>query len=72
MLGSDVACRLAYTDYEKAAAGLGAIGFRMDKAEKDKIQDIFREARAALKQGKPVVVNCLLGKSKFRDGSISV
>lgn len=72
MLGSDVACNLAYTSYEKSAIGLGASGIIMDKAEKDQIGQLFQEAKKLTRNGSPVLVNVLISTSKFREGSISV
>lgn len=72
MLGSDVACNLAYTSYEKAAEGLGAAGIVMDQSESGKVRELFEEAKRLTRGGAPVLVNVLIGKTKFRDGSISV
>jgi acetolactate synthase-like protein len=73
MLGSDVACRLEYTRYDKAAEGLGAVGMYADDKDKDNLQAIFAKAREVTRTlNKPVLLNVLIGKTKFRDGSISV
>lgn len=74
MLGSPIGCELAYTDYHKVAQGFGAIGHLLDKDEhlKNNNNNLIAKARDDLESGHSVVVNCLIGKTKFRDGSISV
>lgn len=73
MLGSDVACRLTFADYEKAAIGLGAIGIKVDDKDNDRLKEVFAKAVQATREAKkPVLVNVLIGKTSFREGSISV
>jgi len=72
MLGSDVSCHLAYCNYDKAVEGLGASGIRLGAEENDKLKEVFEEATKRVRGGKPVLMNVLIGKTKFRDGSISV
>ncbi len=36
------------------------------------IDKVLKEAQETQKQGKPVLINALIGKTNFRDGSISV
>lgn len=88
MLNSIAACKLEYTRYEQAAVGLGAAGgFLLDclydddgkiKAETDeqqraRITETLQQARRlAQEKSLPVVVNCLIGGTDFRDGSISI
>lgn len=72
MLGSDVACNLTYQTYEKAVEGLGARGFVLDAPDKGSIKSVLEEAKQISRRGYPVIVNALIGKSKFREGSISV
>lgn len=72
MLGSDVACNLTYQTYDKAVEGLGAKGFVLDAVDKSKIKSVLEEAKQISRRGHPVVVNALIGKSKFREGSVSV
>lgn len=74
MLGSPVGCELAYTDYHKVADGFGARGYKLDKDEDlTDGNDVIARAKHDLdNNGQSVVVNCLIGKTKFRDGSISV
>lgn len=73
MLGSDVACRLAYTHYERAAEGLGAVGMYADDKHNDKLKEMFKKATEVTRtEKKPVLMNVLIGKTSFREGSISV
>jgi acetolactate synthase-like protein len=70
ILGDDVACRLAYTDYHVVAQGCGAEGLLLDN-EAD-IDATLSRARDIARGGKPVLVNAKLGRSDFRKGSISI
>lgn len=74
VLGSDVACRLEYTNYEQAVLPFGANGYKLDATNEKEIGKIIEEAINKTKgdNGKPALVNCLIGKSSFRDGSVSV
>jgi acetolactate synthase-like protein len=52
---------------------LGGIGFRLDQANENEIADIFKQANEINQhQRKSVLINCLIGKTSFREGSISV
>ncbi|XP_022703452.1 acetolactate synthase-like protein isoform X1 [Varroa jacobsoni] len=70
--GSSVACPLSYCDYDVVAKGLGAEGRHLTGGDEERIADIFKEAIELNKQGKSVLINALIGKTAFRDGSISV
>ena len=70
LLGSDVATRLAHTDYDKAAIGLGAYGTRV--SSETEIQEALRKAKSHAMNNKPFLINALIGKTEFRKGSISV
>ena len=70
LLGDDVACRLAYTDYHTIAEGCGAKGLRVDAL--DQVDGALDEAIATSRAGTPVLVNAILGKTDFRKGSISM
>ncbi|KAK3886330.1 hypothetical protein Pcinc_009506 [Petrolisthes cinctipes] len=69
--GSSVGCDLAYCDYHKAVEGLGGRGILLGRGDsiKDKLQEAQRLYR---EEGVSVLVNTLIGKTKFREGSISV
>lgn len=70
ILGDDVACRLAYTDYHRIADACGGKGFRVD--DHAQVDGVLDEALTVSRAGTPVVVNAILGKTDFRKGSISI
>lgn len=73
MLGSSVACNLDYCSYETVAEGFGGRGFLLDSDCSDEdIRETLRKAQEVSREGKPVLINCLIGKTNFREGSISV
>ena len=52
---------------------LGAVGYQLDRQNQTQIRDILREAiQWNQHQRKSILINCLIGKTDFRDGSISV
>ncbi|XP_027951090.1 acetolactate synthase-like protein isoform X1 [Eumetopias jubatus] len=71
-LGSNVACGLAYADYHRAAMGLGAQGLLLSREKEDQVVEVLRDAQQQCRGGHPVVVNILIGRTDFRDGSIAV
>ncbi len=70
MLNDDVGTTLRQTDYHLAAEGLGAKGFLLTTP--DQIDDVLQQAKAAAAAGQPVLVNALLNRSSFREGSLSM
>jgi len=73
ILGTEVACKLNYTDYHEVAKGYGGLGCHLTRDDKDRITDVLKAARElSLTTGKSVLINALIGKTGFRDGSISV
>ncbi len=70
ILEDDVGTRLRYTDYHSAAGGLGARGFLLDRP--DRIGRVLAAAKKAARQGRPVLINAKIGRSSFREGSISI
>lgn len=62
---------LQYCDYHKSVEGLGGRGMLLGRGDniKDKLQEAQRLYR---EEGTSVLVNALIGKTKFREGSISV
>ncbi|KAL4224666.1 hypothetical protein ACF0H5_015363 [Mactra antiquata] len=72
MFGSNVACQLAFTNYETVAIGYGGKGMRIDRTNEDKIKEVFNEAIKQSRDGHSVLINALIGKTNFREGSISV
>ncbi|XP_015790394.1 acetolactate synthase-like protein [Tetranychus urticae] len=72
ILGSDVACKLAYTAYEEAARALGAEGFKIDRTNETEMESIISKSLEIARTSSPVLINTLIGRTDFRDGSISV
>ncbi|MCZ6727215.1 MAG: thiamine pyrophosphate-binding protein [Acidobacteria bacterium] len=70
IFGDDVGTVLRRTDYHSVAEGYGGRGLLLDRP--DMIGATLEAARAAHKVGKPVLINALLAKSDFRQGSISM
>lgn len=71
MLGSSVGCNLTYTEYHKVAEGFGAKGYKITN-ESEMISANIIENSKKDSDRSTVVVNSLIGKTKFRDGSISI
>ncbi|XP_044275202.1 2-hydroxyacyl-CoA lyase 2 isoform X2 [Varanus komodoensis] len=72
MLGSNVACGLEYLDYHVVAEGLGGKGFLLSRQNEEQMDDIIKAAQSECRSGRPVLLNALIGKTNFREGSISV
>ncbi|KAK2864407.1 hypothetical protein Q7C36_003561 [Tachysurus vachellii] len=72
LLGSNVACGLSFTDYHVVADGFGGKGYLVGREDESRLKDIVIEAQRECKEGKAVLLNVLIGKTNFRDGSISV
>ncbi|XP_052654927.1 2-hydroxyacyl-CoA lyase 2 [Harpia harpyja] len=72
LLGSNVACGLEYLDYHAVAEALGGKGFVVGRQDRERLDAVLRAAQDACRQGHPVLINALIGKTDFRDGSISV
>ncbi|MBL8350149.1 MAG: thiamine pyrophosphate-binding protein [Burkholderiaceae bacterium] len=70
MLHDDVATVLARSAYHEVAAGFGAKGLRVQRA--DELQPALAQARAWARQGHAVLVNVWLDKTEFREGSLSM
>ena len=71
MFGAATACNLAYCAYDDVARGYGGEGYQISKATED-ISKVIAKAQGIAKGGKPVLINALIGKSNFREGSLSV
>ena len=65
-----MATRLAPTAYERVAEGFGALGLSVD--DEAALPGVLRQAREAAAEGRPVLVNVHVGRTGFRDGSLSV
>lgn len=61
-----------YTDYDVVANGFGGVGIKMDVSNNSNISEVFQGARKEHASGKSVLINALIGKTNFRDGSLSV
>lgn len=72
MFASDVSTVLEYCAYDKVAQGLGGVGKCIDHPDADIAQDVRDAQRTAHDTGKPVLLNVLIGKTSFREGSLSV
>ncbi|XP_061684209.1 2-hydroxyacyl-CoA lyase 2 [Syngnathoides biaculeatus] len=72
ILGSNVACGLAFTDYHTVADGYGGKGYLIRREDEERLGSIIREARKESQKGKAALLNVLIGKTNFREGSISV
>lgn len=54
------------------AEGFGGRGYLLDRTNEDEMETVLRAAQKDTAEGHSVVLNCLIGKTKFREGSISV
>ncbi|XP_061637301.1 2-hydroxyacyl-CoA lyase 2 isoform X1 [Phyllopteryx taeniolatus] len=72
ILGSNVACGLAFTDYHTVADGYGGKGYLIRREDEEQLGNIISEARKQSQMGKATLLNVLIGKTNFREGSISV
>jgi len=69
-LGDSVATDLAFTDYHEVAKGYGGDGVKITQV--NQLAEAINKAREANKEGKPFLINAILGKTDFRKGSISM
>jgi len=70
MFGDDVGTVLRRTDYHQVARGYGGEGLLLD--DPARIDEVLLEAKRLAAQGRPVLVNVLLSRSDFRQGSLSM
>ena len=70
MLDDDVGTVLARSDYQDVAAALGGHGVLLKHA--DQTAACLQEARDAASKGVPVLINCWLDGTDFREGSLSM
>lgn len=54
------------------ADGYGGKGYLVKREDESKLSEIIRQAQKEAKEGKAVLLNVLIGKTNFREGSISV
>jgi acetolactate synthase-1/2/3 large subunit len=70
MLGDDVGTVLRRTDYHLVATGYGGEGLLLD--DPHRVDEILLEAKRLAASGRPVLINAILSKSDFREGSLSM
>ncbi|MEW6730220.1 MAG: thiamine pyrophosphate-binding protein [Acidobacteriota bacterium] len=70
ILKDDVASVLAHCDYHNVVKGFGADGTRIERIEE--LVPTIAQARAAIRQGRPYLINAIIGRSEFRKGSLSM
>jgi acetolactate synthase-1/2/3 large subunit len=70
LLGSDIGTVLVRNDYHLVAEGYGAKGLLLKRPEE--IPAVLAEAKRLAAAGHPVVINAWIGKTAFREGSISI
>lgn len=63
---------LPFADYHVVADGYGGKGYLIGRKQEDQLRDIIRQAQEETREGKAVLLNVLIGKTNFREGSISV
>lgn len=63
---------LQYTNYHEVARGYGGRGLQLDRTNEDKIKEVLQQAFAEYRNGNSILINVLIGKTNFREGSISV
>lgn len=54
------------------ADGYGGKGYLVRREDESRLTDIVRQAQKEAQEGKAVLLNVLIGKTNFREGSISV
>ncbi len=69
-LKSDCAVCLEHSDYEMIGKAFGAEGVRVENM--DAFIAAAREAKTQSRNGKPYIINAIIGKTDFRKGSISM
>ena len=70
ILKDDVGTVLRRTDYDVVAEGFGGRGFRLERPEDT--GKVLEQARQEVRDGRPVLINALIGRTDFRKGSISM
>eukprot|EP00301_Raphidiophrys_heterophryoidea_P002644 c11233_g1_i1.p2 GENE.c11233_g1_i1~~c11233_g1_i1.p2 ORF type:complete len:612 (+),score=168.64 c11233_g1_i1:1-1836(+) len=71
---NDVATSLRYTDYHEVARHYGGADYVLGVVVKQisELRPALAAAKQAVKEGRCALINVLIGKSSFRQGSISV
>lgn len=61
-----------FADYHVVVEGLGGKGLLLTRKNEDQMDDIIRTAQSKCKSGQPILLNALIGKTTFREGSIAM
>lgn len=72
MFVRDLTVALLLADYHVVAEGYGGKGYLVGRKQEEQLRDIIRQAQEETRGGKAVLLNVLIGKTNFREGSISV
>jgi acetolactate synthase-1/2/3 large subunit len=70
VLGTPLGTELAQTSYHQVAQGYGGEGFCVD--DPAQVNEILAKGKEVAGNGRPVLINVLIGKTDFRKGSISM
>jgi 2-hydroxyacyl-CoA lyase len=70
VLKSDCAMKLALSDYQDVGKAFGADGVRVENMEAFKAAVV--EAKKLSRNGRPYIINAIIGKTDFRKGSVSM
>ncbi|MEM7111299.1 MAG: thiamine pyrophosphate-binding protein [Chloroflexota bacterium] len=70
ILGSSLGTDLARTNYHVVAEGYGGVGFCVE--DPTQLIPTLRKAKEVARNGRPVLVNVMIGKTDFRKGSLSM
>jgi len=69
---SSVACNLEFSDYETAVKAFGCDGIKLDRTNEKEMKSLMENAQETCRNGKAVLINALIGRTNFREGSLSV
>lgn len=61
-----------FADYHIVTDGYGGKGYLVGREDEDRLSDIISQAQRETQEGKATLLNVLIGKTNFREGSISV
>jgi len=70
VLGTPLGTELAQANYHQVAQGYGGEGFCVD--DPAQVVEVLQKGKVAAGNGRPVLINVMLGKTDFRKGSISM
>lgn len=70
ILGSALGTELARSNYHLVAEGYGGVGLCVD--DPARVKEVLQQAKEIAKNGRPVLINAMIGRTEFRKGSISM